>query len=77
MFKKNNLFYEELNKNNNINVECEIKLADARNTKIRANSIGAIITSPPYVTSYEYADIHQLTAYWYEYISDLGAFKRN
>jgi DNA modification methylase len=58
-------------------VPCEIKLADARNTKIRANSIGTIITSPPYVTSYEYADIHQLTAYWYEYMNNLPEFRKN
>ena len=35
-----------------------------------------IITSPPYVTSYEYADIHQLTGYWMEYITDLHEFRK-
>lgn len=29
-----------------------------------------IITSPPYVTSYEYADLHQLSTLWLEYTSD-------
>lgn len=77
MAKKNNVFYDQLEKNNFLNVECEIMLEDARNTKILTNSVGAIITSPPYVTSYEYADIHQLTAYWYEYISDILAFRKN
>jgi DNA modification methylase len=77
MYKKNQEFYTQLLKDNNLSVKCDIKLADARHTKIRANSIGAIITSPPYVTSYEYADIHQLTAYWYEYISDINAFRKN
>lgn len=33
-----------------------------RKTKNQKNSIGTIITSHSYVTSYEYADIHQLTA---------------
>lgn len=77
MIKKNEEFYEQLSKNSYLNTKCEIRLEDARKTSIRANSVGAIITSPPYVTSYEYADIHQLTAYWYEYITDLSDFRKN
>jgi len=77
MLKKNNDYYTQLQSDNNLNVKCNIKLADARHTKIKGGSIGAIITSPPYVTSYEYADIHQLTAYWYEYISDICAFRKD
>lgn len=68
MIKRNKTFYQKLTKDNLLNTKCEIKLEDARETSIRANSISAIITSPPYVTSYEYADIHQLTAYWFEYM---------
>ena len=55
---------------------CDIHLEDARHTNITPESIDAIITSPPYVTSYEYADIHQLTAYWMEYISDIHEFRK-
>jgi hypothetical protein len=29
-----------------------------------------IITSPPYVTSYEYADLHQLSSLWLDYTDD-------
>jgi hypothetical protein len=29
-----------------------------------------IVTSPPYVTSYEYADLHQLSAIWLGYAED-------
>jgi len=76
MEKKNFEFYNELKKNKIANTSCEIKLADARNTRIHKESINAIITSPPYVTSYEYADIHQLTGYWYNYISDIIPFRR-
>lgn len=77
MQKKNKEFYDELIKNRAINTRCNIKLADARQTNIRANSASAIITSPPYVTSYEYADIHQLTGYWFDYISDIATFRRD
>jgi len=76
MIKKNNEFYTHLKKNGYLRTPCKIKLEDARKTTIRSNSVAAIITSPPYVTSYEYADIHQLTAYWYKYITDLANFRR-
>lgn len=76
MLKRNEQFYNKLAKKNFLNTSCTIKLEDARNTRIRRNSINAIITSPPYVTSYEYADIHQLTGYWFEYISDMSSFRK-
>jgi len=77
MINKNDLFYKELKEHKYLSVQCDIRLADARKTKIWANSVGTIITSPPYVTSYEYADIHQLTAYWYEYMNNLPEFRKN
>ena len=77
MIKKNAEFYLQLSKDKYLNTKCEIRLEDARKTSIKANSVSAIITSPPYVTSYEYADIHQLTAYWYEYITDLSEFRKD
>lgn len=72
----NENFYNELNHRGYLDVPCAIHLEDARHTSIPSGSINAIITSPPYVTSYEYADIHQLTAYWMEYISDIHEFRK-
>lgn len=73
----NEKFYNELNKKGYLDTPCKIYLQDARHTSsILSESINAIITSPPYVTSYEYADIHQLTAYWMEYISDIHEFRK-
>lgn len=72
----NEKFYNELSKKGHLGIPCEIHLEDARHTNITSESIDAIITSPPYVTSYEYADIHQLTAYWMEYISDIHEFRK-
>ena len=77
MMKKNEEFHSVLTRNNALRTPCTIKLADARNTRIRTGSINTIITSPPYVTSYEYADIHQLTGYWFEYITDITEFRKN
>ena len=36
-----------------------------------------IVTSPPYVTSYNYADIHQLSVLWLRYASDYRALRKN
>ena len=36
-----------------------------------------IVTSPPYVTSYNYADIHQLSTLWLGYASDYRSLRRN
>lgn len=76
MMKQNDAFYWHLLENRYLNILCEIRLEDARKTTISANSIGTIITSPPYVTSYEYADIHQLTGFWFDYIKDLPHFRK-
>lgn len=77
MMRKNEEYFIELTNSQQLNVSCDIKLGDARSTKWEDNSIGTIITSPPYVTSYEYADIHQLTGYWYEYFDDLKKFRKS
>lgn len=76
MMNQNTQFYQELLSKNFLNTECVIKLSDARNALVPNDSITTIITSPPYVTSYEYADIHQLTGYWFEYFSDLRKFRK-
>lgn len=77
MIKRNKEFYDKLLETDLLNTICEIRLEDARRTSLTTSSVGAIITSPPYVTSYEYADIHQLTGFWYDYITDLRGFRKN
>ena len=41
-----------------------IEISDAKRLPIKDKTISLVATSPPYVTSYEYADIHQLTLMW-------------
>ena len=36
-----------------------------------------IVTSPPYVTSYNYADIHQLSTLWLRYAADYRSLRKN
>jgi DNA modification methylase len=77
MLKKNQLFFNALEELEFTNIKSKLVLEDARNTSIESGSISAIITSPPYVTSYEYADLHQLTGYWFDYLNNLLEFRKN
>jgi len=53
-----------------------IKRQDARHQPVKNNSVDIQITSSPYVTSYEYADLHQLTTIWLEPEVDLKEYKK-
>ena len=59
-----------------LNIPCKVYCTDARKIPTKPNSVSLIVTSPPYVTSYEYADLHQLTALWFEYTKDLSDFRK-
>ncbi len=37
--------------------------------------VDLLVTSPPYVTSYEYADLHQLSSLWLDYADDYRKFR--
>lgn len=56
--------------------EVEITVSNALELDISAE-IDLIITSPPYVTSYEYADLHQLSLLWLEFTEDYRVFRKN
>lgn len=77
MLKKNELFFNALEELKFTDIESKLVLEDARKTSIESGTINAIITSPPYVTSYEYADLHQLTGYWFDYLNNLREFRKN
>ena len=66
MIRKNEQFYSKLAELGNVNVQTKMYRRDSTKTfPIESNSIDLIVTSPPYVTSYEYADLHQLTLLWF------------
>jgi methylase of polypeptide subunit release factors len=49
----------------------KIKILTANILEVAPPSkVDMIVTSPPYVTSYEYADLHQLSSLWLAYASD-------
>lgn len=75
MSKKNLEFYNKLKLVNN-KIKSKVYIRDARRTGLPSRSIDYILTSPPYVTSYEYADLHQLSILWFEYTNDWLKFKK-
>jgi len=52
-----------------------VRCQDARRQPCADGSVDLQITSSPYVTSYEYADLHQLSALWLNHVDDLRQFR--
>jgi methylase of polypeptide subunit release factors len=52
------------------NSEVEIRTENILDKSFNKPKVDLIISSPPYVTSYEYADLHQLSTLWLEYKED-------
>ena len=77
MIRGNDVYWNILSTNvkGNLKSYLNLKKADARNLPAENNSVSLIVTSPPYVTSYEYADLHQLTALWLEYTKSVNEFR--
>ena len=77
MIRGNETYWNLLPTNikNNLKNYLTLKKEDARNLPIESNAVSLIVTSPPYVTSYEYADLHQLTALWFEYTKNVNEFR--
>lgn len=66
MVKKNRQFYTVLRSGKNLRMPSRIFLRDStKKSNLKNDSIDLIVTSPPYVTSYEYADLHQLSLLWF------------
>jgi len=78
MIKGNELFWAVVPENvkRNVNKHLIIKRQDARRQPVKENTVDIQITSSPYVTSYEYADLHQLTTIWLEPEVDLKEYKK-
>ena len=76
MLRGNARLFELLSEKGYSKVPSKVICTDARKIPAKDNSVSLIVTSPPYVTSYEYADLHQLTALWLEYTKDLSDFRK-
>jgi len=79
MEKGNIKYYEQVPKKvkGNLNYYLNIHKNDARNQPVENNSVDLIVTSSPYVTSYEYADLHELSSIWLEFTDDLKEYRKD
>jgi len=76
MLRGNTDFFNLLREKKCLKTACKVYCTDARKIPVKSNSVDLIVTSPPYVTSYEYADLHQLTALWFAYAENLSDFRK-
>ncbi len=74
MIGKNNLLWEVLKDSM---TWVEVFKADARSlSSVVGDTIDLVLFSPPYVTSYEYADVHKLSIIWMERVGELREVKK-
>src|SRR5690606_19350249 len=59
---------EEIKSIQTKNSRIKVRTQNILNIKPRENKVDLVITSPPYVTSYEYADLHQLSTLWLGFV---------
>ena len=78
MQEGNNAFYNTVPQNvrENINEYLNVKISDAKEQPVPGNSVDLILSSSPYVTSYEYADLHQLSTIWLNLAHNLKEYKK-
>lgn len=60
----------------NISEYLSLNCSDAISQPDSDNSVDLIVSSSPYVTSYEYADLHQLSTIWLDFADDLTEYKK-
>lgn len=78
MQKGNKAFYDIVppKVRDNLDDYLNINDTDAKCQPVPPDSVDLIVSSSPYVTSYEYADLHQLSTIWLDLTKDLAAYKK-
>ncbi|MYH82995.1 site-specific DNA-methyltransferase [Candidatus Poribacteria bacterium] len=78
MLKGNAAFYGvvPLQVKDNPDNYLNIQIGSAKAQPVPNSSVDLIVSSSPYVTSYEYADLHQLSTLWLDLADDLKAYKK-
>ena len=54
-----------------------MRKGDARKIDLPDEHVDLVVTSPPYVTSYEYAELHQLSILWFNFADDIKDIKKD
>ena len=78
MQEGNNAFYDVVPSRvrDNLDDYLSINSTDAKRQPVPPDSVDLIVSSSPYVTSYEYADLHQLSTIWLDLAEDLTEYKK-
>lgn len=77
-FVKQYKFMKESLEDSKLEAESKVLIENKNVLKVSKESfVDLIITSPPYVTSYEYADLHQLSSLWLEYTDDYRTLRKD
>jgi len=78
MWKGNCAYYKVVPKKiiENLDRYLNIKCSDAKRQPASNETVDLIVTSSPYVTSYEYADLHQLSTIWLDLENDLKEYRK-
>ena len=78
MQKGNKAFYDIVPPKVRDNLDDYLKInpTDAKCQSVPPDSVDLIVSSSPYVTSYEYADLHQLSTIWLDLAEDLTEYKK-
>lgn len=66
----------ESKKNSYFKADSQITNGNFLDIEIREPFIDILVTSPPYVTSYEYADLHQLSSLWLGFTKDYRSLRK-
>jgi len=76
MVERNRAFHEELQRLGPREPLAIMRKADARKLPLPDKCIDLVVTSPPYSTSYDYPDIHQLSALLFGFCTSLSDFRQ-
>ena len=75
MQKGNNEFFHVVPCSDNSDEHLNVQISSAKKQPVPDNSVDLIVSSSPYVTSYEYADLHQLSTIWLDLAEDLNKYR--
>ena len=78
MLKGNSHFYDVVPSyvKDNPDSYLKIRIGCAKEQPVPNDSVDLIVSSSPYVTSYEYADLHQLSTLWLDLAGDLKEYRK-
>jgi DNA modification methylase len=77
MLIKNQELYNYFKEKNLLYTKSKLFIKSAKKTGLDTGSIDIVLTSPPYATSYEYADIHLLSALFFDFTQNPIEFRKN